>query len=128
MRTSSATRSSAARGVLGSRSMTQLESPWGTSSQASSRVQPPELVGERERRAGQQHVNKAQRLEIAVERHPWQRREIITMRGEQHARPRRHGGLEAEFGGELELARAGRRGIAHWKSEMPRPLPQRRLD
>ena len=66
-------------------------------------------------------------LELAVDRNARQRRQMIAVRLEQHARPRRHRGLEAELGGDAEFARAGRGRIADRIGQMLRPPAERRL-
>src|SRR5262245_58694092 len=91
-------------------------------------VDPAQTAPQRAGGARQQHAQVAQALELAVDRNARQRREMIAMLGEQDAGSCRHAGPEAEIGGERELARARRGGIAHRIGEMLRPHAERRLD
>jgi hypothetical protein len=78
----------------------------------SSRVDPPEPVPESGRGAGGQHGEKPRVLVVAVERDPLQRGQMIGALGKQHARPRRHRGLEAARARQREFAGAGRDPVA----------------
>ena len=76
------------------------------------RVDAAEAVPHRGRGARHQHPQVAQLLVLAVERNARQRHQMLAMLREQHARPRRHRGLEAELGGDAELARPRGRRVA----------------
>src|SRR5512146_442460 len=74
----------------------------------SSRVDSAEAVPHRGGGARHQDIEIALLLEIAVNRNARQRGQMVAVRLEQHARPRRHRGLETQLGGNAELARPGR--------------------
>jgi len=77
----------------------------------------------RGRGAGQKHAHVAQALELAVHRDARKRGQVGAMLGKKHARPRRHGGIEADLARQAKLARAGRAGVADRIGEMARRVP-----
>ncbi len=81
-------------------------------------VQLLEPIEEGEGYAADQEVDVARLLIIAIERHPWQRRHMIRVLGEQLTRPRGNRTLEAKLGGDIEIASAGSSCPSVWISEM----------
>src|SRR5262249_57317274 len=92
----------------------------------SSCLGPAEAVPHRRHRAGKKYAHIAKLLIFAVERDARQRGEMLGVRAEDDAGPRRHGGLEAELGGNGEFALPRRAGIAVRIGQMRRPRAERR--
>src|SRR5260221_3269632 len=86
----------------------------------SRRVDAAEAVHERGRRAGEENVEIAQPLELAVDRNPRQRRHVVEVIREKDAGTRGYCGRETDCGSQRELARRGRGGSADRIGEVGR--------
>src|SRR4029078_648713 len=92
-----------------------------------SHAEPTESVPDRRDCARHQHLQIPLALKLAVDGDARQRGQIVAVDLEQHARPRRQRGLEAEFGRNAEFARAGWRHVADGEGEGLRASSERRL-